>query len=309
MTKKIEPFFLIGYPRSGTTLLLHVLMASGCFPVYKFNETHFFSHYYRRFGNLKNSKNRALFLEAVFNSDWFLESGVCREKIANRFAGQDLDYAKLLVAIMEEISLDQGYDRWLEKTPWHILYTQEIRAFIPDSKFILIVRDPRDVALSISKYGWNRGMFSGPVRAAIAWSWHMDKITKEAYGNDQFLVVKYEELVENMPATIKTIGRFLEVEMDYEVISNNAVGVLKESNSSFKREKSSSPVNRWKSTEDKKLIMRMEYALRGELEKYGYSESGLPSLSLIDQLKIRSLKQLYALGKLGRQLLFPIVRK
>ena len=85
---EFKPYFIIGYPRSGTTLLLHFLMSSGCFPKYQFSESHFFSHYYRRYGSLKKEKNLAMFKKEVFSSEWFIASGVKQEKVLKLYMSE-----------------------------------------------------------------------------------------------------------------------------------------------------------------------------------------------------------------------------
>ena len=312
MQKKSEfkPYFIIGYPRSGTTLLLHFLMSSGCFPKYKFSESHFFSHYYKRYGDLNNNKNMAVFLKEIFDSEWFDVSGIKQEKVMQRLQGRKTDYVNLFTSIMEEISSEQGYDRWLEKTPWHILYTQEIKKHIPNSKFILIIRDPRDVALSIHHYGWSKGFFAGPVRAAIAWAWHMKKVMKDlSQCSDDVLMIKFEDLVENAEKSTRIIAEFLGVDMDYGTIIDNPTGVMKSSNTSYKSDINSNPVNRWKSLEDENLVRRLDCAAGKELEGFGYPLSGLPQLNYFDQLKIKTFKLIYSMAKQSRQTLFPLVRK
>ncbi|MDX2503322.1 MAG: sulfotransferase [Gammaproteobacteria bacterium] len=307
---EFKPYFIIGYPRSGTTLLLHFLMSSGCFPKYQFSESHFFSHYYRRYGSLKNEKNLTIFQKEIFGSAWFNDSGVRPEKVMQRLQGQKIDYANLFVSIMEEISSIQGYDRWLEKTPWHILYTREIKKHIPNSKFILIIRDPRDVALSIFNYGWSKGFFAGPVRAAIAWAWHMKNLMKNlSLNSDDVLIIKYEDLVENAERAAMSIAEFLETNIDYDTIINNPIGVMKSSNTSYKSDINSNPVNRWKSLKDENLIRKLDCAVGKELETFGYRLSGFTPLNYSDQLRIKGFKLLYSIAKQSRQIIFPIVRR
>jgi hypothetical protein len=43
-----------------------------------------------------------------------------------------------------------GRARWLEKTPRHLLMTDLLRRLWPDARIVRIVRDPRDVALSLA---------------------------------------------------------------------------------------------------------------------------------------------------------------
>ena len=43
----------------------------------------------------------------------------------------------------------RGKQRWVEKTPTHLVYLHEVRRHYPHAPIVRIVRDPRDVALSL----------------------------------------------------------------------------------------------------------------------------------------------------------------
>ncbi len=308
-----QPVFVIGYPRSGTTYLLHFLLSSGAFPTYNFDETHFFSHYYRRYGSLSRPVNFDKFCRDIFSSDWFIKSGVDKDLL---LAGGYDGYSGFFVKFMDALADQQGYTRWLEKTPWHILYIREIKASIPAARFLLIRRDPRDVVLSIYNYGWTngiwrRGFFKGPVRAAIAWRWHMDKALRDTgeLGGD-VLSIRYEDLVMETAETAGRISRFLGVEIDLDKVKVASHGVLKKKNTSYKNsEVTDSPVFRWKTSDDHNTIRRIEYALGDTLSSFGYSESAFGRPPLLERIIISIARASYSFAKQMRQILFPLVRK
>lgn len=311
MLANIQPVFVIGYPRSGTTFLLHFLLSSGEFPKYNFDETHFFSHYYRHYGRLSRPANYRQFCQDIFSSDWFRNSGVDKELLLERIGSENVGYAGFFIAFMDMLAEQQGYARWLEKTPWHILYIREIKASIPDAKILLIRRDPRDVALSIYNYGWTKGIFKGPVRAAIAWRWHMNKAMRDiADWKDDVLTIRYEDLVNETAVTTSKISRFLAIDIDIDRVSATSHGVLKKRNTSYHAGKEAeSPVFRWKTCDDQDTVRRIEYALGSSLSLFDYMSSGLAKPHLLDRIMIRMAGVGYGFAKQLRQLFFPLVRK
>jgi hypothetical protein len=56
---------------------------------------------------------------------------------------------KFLTALMGEVARRQGKPRWAEKTPGNIAHADRIWAAWPDAQIIHIIRDPRDVFVSL----------------------------------------------------------------------------------------------------------------------------------------------------------------
>lgn len=98
-------------------------------------------------------------------------------------------------------------NRWLEKTPKHVRSIATIKNFFPTAKFIYLLRDGRDVSISIKKR-------TGDIIAA-AKRWRDDNLMAEAFLEDENLIrIKYEELVSTPEETLKEIFAFLSE--DYE---------------------------------------------------------------------------------------------
>ena len=57
---------------------------------------------------------------------------------------------------MGDIAEQQGASRWGECTPEHLLYIDKIKRDIPDAKVIHVIRDGRDVAVSLDRQRWIR---------------------------------------------------------------------------------------------------------------------------------------------------------
>ena len=55
---------------------------------------------------------------------------------------------------MNSIAEKQNVDRWAECTPTNALHIPDIKKAFPEALFVHMIRDGRDVALSLDNQGW-----------------------------------------------------------------------------------------------------------------------------------------------------------
>src|SRR6201982_3372749 len=79
------PVFVLGCPRSGTTLLYHMLLSAGNFVVYH-TESQVFNLLEPRFGDLRASKNRRRLLEEWESSSLFWCTGLDAQQVEQETA-------------------------------------------------------------------------------------------------------------------------------------------------------------------------------------------------------------------------------
>jgi hypothetical protein len=95
-----------------------------------------------------------------------------------------------------------GKPRWGDKTPLYCQHLDTIRGVLPEARFIHIIRDGRDAALSL------REMWFSPGREietqAAFWRDCILAARREGRGRADYLEVRYEELILN---TRETLGR------------------------------------------------------------------------------------------------------
>lgn len=106
----------------------------------------------------------------------------------------------------------RGKSRWVEKSPNHVYYMNEIFAARSDVKVVLMLRDGRDVALSLRKR-------HGDFRAGVQ-RWLNDNAVGFAWAQDsRVLVVRYEDLVADFRHEASRILDFLGELQDEAVLS------------------------------------------------------------------------------------------
>jgi Flp pilus assembly protein TadD len=98
-----------------------------------------------------------------------------------------------------------GKKRWVEKTPTHIFHIGKLSLYRPNARFILMLRDGRDVACSL-KARKPSNSFS-----TIVDRWVYDNLAGLQYWDDpRVKVVKYESLVLNPEKTLRDVCEFLQ---------------------------------------------------------------------------------------------------
>lgn len=271
------PVFVLGAPRSGTTLLYHMLLSSGKFALYM-SETHIFNLVGPRFGNLAHAANRQKLLDAWLVSFQFKRSGLQAEQFASKIMQDCRSEGEFLRIFMEQIAEQQSLDRWAECTPEHLLYMPQIMQTLPNAKVIHIIRDGRDVALSEVRQGWVRPLpWDHAHRLSVSglyWEW----IVRQGRENGRriapdYMEVRFEELVRNPRAVLAGVSSFIAESLDYEMLLNNAVGTLKNPNTSFAKDAESKrfdPVARWKNELAPEELSVLESVIGPLLVELGY---------------------------------------
>ena len=251
--RKDAPVFVLGCPRSGTKLLYHMLLSSGNFCVYR-TESNVFNLLGLKFGNLQRRKNRQRLLDAWLRSKLFRRSELSVDEIAPQILENCRNEGEFLRILMETMVRKQGVRRWADSTPHHLLYLPLIKKLIPDALIVHIIRDGRDVAVSLRKIGWIRPFAwdrnGSLLVSGLFWKWMVLKGRNHGskMGSD-YMEVHYEELVNNPRDTLAEISMFIGEDLDYDRISSKGLDSVKSPNSSFKSDENLrglSPVDRWK---------------------------------------------------------------
>ena len=278
------PVFVLGAPRSGTTLLYHMLLSTGKFAVYM-SETHVFNLVGPRFGDLAREANRQKLLDVWLRSFQFQRSGLEPAQFVAEIIKSCRSEGEFLQIFMKQIAGQQSVDRWAECTPEHLLYLKQIKQALPDAKIIHIIRDGRDVALSEVRQGWVQPLpWDQAHKLAVSglyWEWIVRKGQEDGHAiGPDYMEVRFEELVGNPRAALLGVSSFIGQDLDYDTILNNAVGTVKNPNTSFVNDaakKRFDPLARWKNELGPEELGALESVIGSLLAELGYpltSENG-----------------------------------
>jgi hypothetical protein len=144
------PFLIIGAQRSGTSLLSRILNQHPCIAVP--GESFFFNTFgpLRRFyGDLAVPENRDRLIDDALSTFKIRDWTPPPTRAAVHAKLREPTLGGVFRAILDAWTETQGKRRWAEKTPQHVLHWREVREALPDVPLVHIVRDGRDVALSL----------------------------------------------------------------------------------------------------------------------------------------------------------------
>ena len=204
--------FVIGVPRSGTTLLRLMLDAHPDLAVPP--ETHFLPKLIRLVQDAGEGEDvRAAAVELITTHrrwpDFGLDAGELRDRlIAVEGPLRPGDAAR---AFYEAYAAKHGKPRWGEKTPQYLKTLKRIGTALPEAHFIHIIRDGRDVALSLLEVSWGPKTVEA---AAVQWTTQIRRARRKARSVPHYSEVRYEGLVADPEPIVRRACSFCDLRFD-----------------------------------------------------------------------------------------------
>jgi hypothetical protein len=282
-----ELFFIVGCPRSGTTLLQ---MAIGNHPeIVMPHETGFYSLLWkrnkRRLGELGDAVSFKAGFDAAMSFWRIREMKLDPDEVWHRCRAGEQDWETLFLAILGTFADRAGKARIGEKSAGHVYLLSELGARFPHAKFLHIVRDPRAVVLSHYQAfgGFTAGLGRRWKRAIAA---HLEQAP--TLGPDRYRMVRYEDLVSRPEETIRHVSDFLDLSFfdsmvnqhkrEHRGFAERSSGHMENVNRPIFR----SSIDRWKSELTSVQVAVIEHLLGEEMRLMGYSPRGtrVPLVSL-----------------------------
>jgi len=169
-------------------------------------------------------------LDILYSHNAFIDWKINREALAARL----LDYEFKVYSVMTSIMIEYIRINYSSKTIWgdknigNTAYLFEIKKVFPSAKFIHIVRDVRNVALSLRERRWLRYKFRDQAPHYIkhlkggVYTWksalkYVDDF-KKSYKSSIY-ELKYEDLVERPIATLQDVSEFIGVSYEESMLS------------------------------------------------------------------------------------------
>jgi len=124
------------------------------------------------------------------------------------------DCAREFEDFMDAYAEKSGKEIWVEKSPNHLYYIEEIERYICDAKFVHIVRRGEDVVASIfdaAQKGSKGNDFSCSISENVD-RWNSGiRVTSKYAGEHNHFVVRYEDLVSDPRVELEKLCDFLGV--------------------------------------------------------------------------------------------------
>lgn len=278
------PIFVVGTPRSGTTLLASMLGAHpriDCGP-----ETLFFPR-------LEAADAATLldpatwpdaatdFVMSLHLQDASVAELYGRDRAAVRacLADREPSVAAMLESLTAARARANGKPRWAEKTPRHLLSLPAIRAAWPDAQIVRVVRDPRDVALSASRVPFA----DQSVVVNLCLCARQDRIAREFFATDRNShVLRFEDLVAEPQAVLERLSSFLGEAYDPVMVARPDAANGLAANHEWWKQKAAEPLDpsragAWGAEMSESHRRVASLVCREQLEIFGYEGARQPS--------------------------------
>jgi hypothetical protein len=204
--------FIVGVPRSGTTMLRLMLDAHPDLAIPP--ETYFVT-------NLIEAADGGAGPDQLANvlvghrrwGDLGIDESELRRRLAAIGEPDGGDAVRVAFGLYAE---GRGKPRWGDKTPAYLTNIAEIGGALPEARFVHLIRDGRDVALSVLRMPEaDRPMRNPDTVGLVAtrWSRRIERARRQAEGLDHYLEVRFEDLVAKPEGVLRRVCGF--VELDY----------------------------------------------------------------------------------------------
>jgi hypothetical protein len=218
------PIFIVGAPRSGTTMLQYRLRnhPSISLPT---GESHFFIPFCSNaanFGDLSTIESVRAVLAAMYKqSPAFLDSDLHGikfdiDRLARELYEENRSSMPAIISgIYEKNARGEGKVRWGDKTPYYVLHMPRLLEWFPDAQIVHIIRDGRDVALSLFGRRHDFSVYNVHI-AAKYWQQYVEVgcETGVRLGKNVYMEVRFEDILSDPDDTLKKICTFLGEEYD-----------------------------------------------------------------------------------------------
>jgi hypothetical protein len=207
------PFF-VGAGRSGTTLLRAMFDAHGEIAIPR--ESRFVvrlareRHRYEQDSGFEVETFEADFAVRLRHRPWDLSLDEAREALM----ADVTSYPEAVRCLYSYYARREGKSRYGDKTPSYVTQLPLLKELFPEAKFVHIIRDGRDVALShLDIEGWGPRSLD---EAAVQWRRHVLRGITDgaALGSEAYKELRYEQLVEAPEGVLKGLCDFVGLSYD-----------------------------------------------------------------------------------------------
>jgi len=211
----VSPIFVVGAPRSGTTLLARILDSHPRLAIA--DELIYFDILLEARSvvpELDTPERIERFFELLPRMDhvryWRGVDEVLAEVKRRLLDDPTPSYPLLYLLLMQVYAERQGAARFGEKTPWNVRHLDEIVALFPDARIVHMVRDPRAQVASRRKLPRSS---RDVVSHALKWRLDLAAAGQFARGpratEENYMELRYEDLVTDPEQMVRNLCSFI----------------------------------------------------------------------------------------------------
>ena len=306
MSAEPEAIFVVGVPRSGTTLMRNLLGASERIAIAR--ESHFMGHvfgrggarhFFRSAGDLADDATIRRIVEMLYSGEyerhsrwrsvspywlWLVES-VQREDLERRLLAAERSERGLFATFMRVYADNKGKAVMGEKTPTDLAYVDELLGWFPDGRVVHMLRDPRAVYVSDryrrktkgrKPYTWLMKiplLLESYLLVLTVVSWRRALRRHPGYLErhpGRYTLIKFEDLVRKPDEVLPALYGFLDVAMPADPTSFEVP--VKHGMRSTSEGLDPAAAERWRTRIHPLARRFLELSLRGPMRRFGYTD-------------------------------------
>lgn len=204
------PIFVVGHPRSGTTMLATTISKHSGVSIPP--ETQFLIQYGTE-GEIFSDAEFADMLRTGRLADLELDVGVATA----RFAKSEKTRRAAFECILMAYQLKSGCQRVGEKSPLHLWHSSALLDWFPDAKLVCIERNGIAVIASLLEMPWSH---QNIIRHAFDWRHSVFEARKYQRRHPQsFMRVAYEDVVKSPRQAVADICKFLDLAFEEQMLA------------------------------------------------------------------------------------------
>ena len=296
MKSRHDLIFIVGAPRTGTTLTRDILNRHPS--VYLCNEVHFCERVLDVVGSEAGStpegfaRASRLLVDAYSWSFRKTHPQWGAETVGRRAQEHGGGLESLLEVALVEEARRHGAVRAGDSSPQDVLYLETLAMWYPGARFIALVRDPRAYLASYKNYhrkniSTHRERYD-PLANGMLWRSYMNRVlaARDHIDSDRFMILCYEELVRDPSTRVQELCHFLGLDFHSDLLN-----IDRQNSSYFSVDQDRSirgitaaSMDRWRSALSDTEIWLIEKIAAGPMREFGYEpeSKGLHPRALLD---------------------------
>ena len=229
------PIFIVGLPRSGSTLWSHVIAKNPS--VFEIGEMLMLTPPWRRdfryflrvvMGGLPDDQHIRRMVDLMFSgsktpgitgSFWQYTANdydhpELKQIICTKIQTSDRTIGSVFRAFIEELSAYQGYDRCSVKFPVFVNHVPDLLEWYPDCKIVHATRDPRAMAVSRANFRGQRRLKNHQLTvlfAILQYVW-TSQLHRRFSTLPNYKLVHYEDLLVEPKRSVRELCDFAEID-------------------------------------------------------------------------------------------------
>jgi hypothetical protein len=285
-----RPIFVMGCPRSGTTLLQLMLHRHSRIAIPPENRFVLSGYLQRReVGDLRDAENRARLAAWIVDrrgskfTDLGLDADAVRAAIMSGPPTLGGAFATVLQAYAERF----GKPRWGDKRPAHLTNVAMIRRLFPTAQLVTIVRDGRSCVASLKEMPWHRRKDVASLAAQWAYNIDCGRRAARKLPADSYYELRYEDLVAQPAAQLRKLCDYLGERFEPAMTEPAGIApqaVPRQKTWHDRTRQAVAPSRSWRTRLTPEEIAFCETVLAGRLRLYSYPVEG-PKLPVRQRLE------------------------